>query len=102
VRGVAYEIPGVPDVGLALRENAAAAAGIAGYDPIIFAVADDAAIEAWSERMRDQGIEHRVVDGTIGQVLVFHDPDGTEIHLYSRQRPAVDNAGKPGVGRAAG
>jgi len=33
VRGVAYEIPGVPDLMIALRENPAAARGISGFDP---------------------------------------------------------------------
>src|SRR6266542_2688760 len=34
VRGIAYEIPGLPEVGVALRENPAAARGITGFDPV--------------------------------------------------------------------
>lgn len=80
VRGVAYETPGIPDVGLALRERPDIA-GLSGFDPLIFAVSDDAAVDAWRNRLTELGVPHNVVPGTLGQVVVFHDPDGLEIHL---------------------
>ena len=98
VRGVAYEIPGVPGVGLALRERPDIA-GLSGFDPVIFAVADNAAVDAWSRRLTELAIPHDVVPGTLGMVVVFHDPDGLKIRLYSRERHGLDMSGKAGYGR---
>jgi len=100
VRGVAYEIPGLPEVGVALRENPAAARGIAGFDPVSFAVADHDAAQAWADRLDRLGVPHSpVMDATIGWILVFHDPDGTEIHLYSMERHGIDPTGRPHTGQ---
>jgi catechol 2,3-dioxygenase-like lactoylglutathione lyase family enzyme len=99
VRGVAYEVPGLGDTGLALRERPDIA-GLSGFDPVILAVADRAAIDAWSRRLTAQDVAHTVERGTIGWVLVLHDPDGLEIHLYSRERHGVETDGAAGTGRA--
>lgn len=100
VRGIAYEIPGVADSGIALRENPQVARGIAGFDPVILAVADRAAVQVWADRLDQLGIEHSpVIDASVGWLLVFHDPDGIEIHLYSRERHGIDQTGRPGYGR---
>jgi len=40
-----------------------------------------------------------VIDATVGWLLVFHDPDGTEIHLYSMERHGLDPTGRPRTGR---
>src|SRR6266498_2048806 len=78
VRGIAYEIPGLPEVGVALRENPAAARGITGFDPVSFAIADRDAAQAWADRLDELGIPHSpVIDATVGWLLVFHDPEGT-------------------------
>ena len=45
------------------------------------------------------GIPHDVVPDTLGMVVVFHDPDGLEIHLYSQERHGLDMSGKAGYGR---
>jgi catechol 2,3-dioxygenase-like lactoylglutathione lyase family enzyme len=100
VRGAAYEAPGLGDTGLALRERPDIA-GLSGFDPVVFAVADRAAVEAWSRRLDALGVAHRVEVGTIGWVVVFHDPDGLEIHLYSRELHGIDTSREPGRGRAA-
>lgn len=92
VRGVAYEVPGLPGTGLALRERPDIA-GLAGFDPVIFAVADRAAVDAWCRRLGEQGVPHRVELGTIGWVVIFSDPDGLEIHLYSREHHGVAGMG---------
>lgn len=100
VRGVAGPVPGLDGVGIALRENPAVARGIAGFDPVIFAVADRAAVEAWAHHLDGLGIAHSpVIEATIGYLLAFHDPDGTEIHLYSTQQHGIDQTGRSGHGR---
>lgn len=99
VRGVAYEIPGMPGTGLALRERPDIA-GLSGFDPVSFAVADRAAVDAWSRRLDELGVPHKVELATIGWIVVFHDPDGLEIHLYSRERHGHDMSEQPGRGRA--
>ena len=101
VRGIAYDIPGVPGVWVALRENPDAARGIAGFDPVSFAIADRAAAEAWVARLDELGVEHSpVIDATIGWLVVFHDPDGTEIHLYTMEPHGLDPVGRPHTGRS--
>jgi catechol 2,3-dioxygenase-like lactoylglutathione lyase family enzyme len=97
-RGVAYTVPGLGDTGVALRERPDIA-GLSGFDPVIFSVTDRAAVDAWAAHLDGLGVPHRVVEATIGWMLLFHDPDGLEIHLYSRDRADLDNAGKPGYGR---
>ncbi|MGH3600722.1 MAG: VOC family protein [Pseudonocardiaceae bacterium] len=99
VRGVAYEIPGITGTGLALRERPDIA-GLSGFDPVSFAVADRAAVDAWSSRLDELGIPHKVDLATIGWIVVFHDPDGLEIHLYSRERHGQDLGAQTGHGRA--
>lgn len=100
VRGVGYDVPGVPDTWIALRENPEVARGIAGFDPVIYAVEDRDAVEAWAARLDELGIPHSpVIDATLGWMLVFHDPDGIEIHLYSRERHGIDQTGRRGYGR---
>jgi catechol 2,3-dioxygenase-like lactoylglutathione lyase family enzyme len=100
VRGVAYEVPGLPELNIALRQNPAAARGISGFDPVSFAIADRGAADAWADRLDQLGVAHSpVIDATLGWLLVFHDPDGTEIHLYSMERHGIDPAGRPHTGR---
>lgn len=100
VRGVAYEVAGLGDTGLALRERPDVA-GMSGFDPVIFAVPDRAAVDAWSAKLDALGVPHQVELATIGWIVIFHDPDGLEIHLYSRERHGHDMSDRPGRGRAA-
>jgi catechol 2,3-dioxygenase-like lactoylglutathione lyase family enzyme len=100
VRGVGYDVPGVPDLQVALRENPGASRGIAGFDPVSFAIADRGAAEAWVARLDELGVDHSpVIDATVGWLVVFHDPDGTEIHLYTMERHGLDPVGRPHTGR---
>jgi catechol 2,3-dioxygenase-like lactoylglutathione lyase family enzyme len=100
VRGVAGSIPGVDGTGFALRENPGAARGFAGFDPIAFGIADEAAAHAWVARLDDLGIEHSpVIEATIGWIVSFHDPDGIELRLYSFARHGNDHSDHPGSGR---
>ena len=97
VRGLAFEP--ISGVMICLRENAAAAAGIAGFDPVSFAIRDRASADRWVEHLDRLGIDHSpVIDATIGWLVVFHDPDGVEHHLYSVERHGIDQGDRPGYG----
>jgi catechol 2,3-dioxygenase-like lactoylglutathione lyase family enzyme len=98
VRGVAYESAGLGNSALALRERPDIA-GLSGFDPVLFGIKDKAAVDAWQEHLTALGIEHQLVLATIGWLVIFHDPDGLEIHLYSRAGHGQDLAGAPGHGR---
>lgn len=69
---------------------------------MIFAVDGRAAVHAWSGRFDALGVANQVVEATIGWMVLFHDPDGPEIHLYSRDRGDLDNSGRSGYGRPVG
>ena len=100
VRGVAGTLPGLGDAGLALRENAEAARGFAGFDPVSFGIADREAAEAWVARLDALGVAHSpVIDASVGWIVSFHDPDGLEIRLYSFAAHGIDQSGRPGYGR---
>ena len=99
VRGVAYTAPGLGDVGVALRERPDIA-GLSGFDPVIFAVDDREAVDAWAAHLAELDVPNQVAEATIGWMVLFHDPDGLEIHLYSRDRGDLDNSGGPGFGRS--
>jgi len=101
VRGVAFTAPGLGDIAVALRERPDIA-GLSGFDPVVFAVEDRAAVQAWAAHLSDLGVANEVVEATIGWMVLFHDPDGLEIHLYSRGRGDLDNSGRPGYGRPTG
>jgi catechol 2,3-dioxygenase-like lactoylglutathione lyase family enzyme len=99
VRGVGYEPVG-PGVSICLREHPVAARGIAGFDPVSFAIADQAAAEAWVARLDALGVAHSpVIEASLGWLVVFHDPDGTEIHLYTVAEHGIDHGDRPGYGR---
>ncbi|MFF1613221.1 VOC family protein [Amycolatopsis sp. NPDC058278] len=95
VRGVAGAIDGVP---VALRVQETAAAGLAGFDPVCFSIADRAAADAWIARLDELGVEHPpLFEATTGWMVRFHDPDGTEIRLYSLAKDdGVDHTGEQG------
>lgn len=84
VRGVGGDVDGVP---VALRVHETAAAGLVGFDPVCFAIADRAAAEAWIARLDELGVEHPpMIEATTGWMVRVADPDGTEIRLYSRTK----------------
>jgi catechol 2,3-dioxygenase-like lactoylglutathione lyase family enzyme len=101
VRGVGGFVDGLT-VPISLQENPVAAqAASVGFDPICFSIADRAAADAWVARLNDLGVENSgIVDGTIGWRVMFHDPDGTEIRLYSLSKDdSEDKTGRPGYAR---
>ncbi|WP_103341668.1 VOC family protein [Amycolatopsis sp. CA-126428] len=95
VRGVAGAIDSVP---VALRVQEAAAAGLAGFDPVCFSIADRAAADAWIARLDELGVEHSpLFEATTGWMVRCTDPDGTEIRLYSLAKDdGVDHTGEQG------
>jgi catechol 2,3-dioxygenase-like lactoylglutathione lyase family enzyme len=101
VRGVAGTAPGLGDVQLTFRENAKAAEGCQGFDPVSFGVADLAAVEAWAAHLDALGIPHSpAIEASVGWLLVFDDPDGLQLHLYSWAAHGLDHSDRPGYGRA--
>jgi predicted enzyme related to lactoylglutathione lyase len=97
LRGVAGDLPGC-EGGLALREtpDAHSQPGL----ELLLGVADKRAIEEWALHLDALGVAHSpVIDATVGWLLVLHDPDGHEIHLYSEVRHGIDQSGRSGYGR---
>jgi catechol 2,3-dioxygenase-like lactoylglutathione lyase family enzyme len=70
---------------LAVRHDPARAAGLAGFDPVAFAVPTLDDLRAWERRLDDLGERHGgIVSGHVGSVIVgLHDPDGIEVRLYT-------------------
>lgn len=100
VRGVAGTAPGLGDTLLTLRVNAKAAEGCKGFDPVSFAVDDLPDIQAWAAYLDRLDIPHSpVIEASVGWLLVFDDPDGLHLHLYSWAGHGIDHFDKPGYGR---
>ncbi|WP_369023825.1 VOC family protein [Nocardia cyriacigeorgica] len=99
VRGAAGDIPGVGFA--ALRENPEAAAGCKGFDPVCYAVNDRPDLDQWAAHLDGLGIPHSpVMDASVGWILVFNDPDGLKIHMYTWAEHGIDQSGRPGYGTA--
>lgn len=102
VLGVGGVLPGLGDTMVAMRVNPQAAAGCRDFDPVSFAVDDRADIEAWAAHLDHLDVPHSpVIEASIGWLLVFNDPDGLQLHLYSWAAHGVDHSDKPGYGRPA-
>ncbi|WP_322763242.1 VOC family protein [Frankia sp. Cr2] len=100
VRGVAGEAPGLGVTQLTFRFNPKAAEGCRGFDPVSFAVNDHPDIQAWAAHLDTLGIRHSpVIEASVGWLLVFNDPDGLELHIYSWAAHGIDHSDKPGYGR---
>ncbi|WP_137994201.1 VOC family protein [Streptomyces vilmorinianum] len=100
VRGVAGEMPGLGTTLVGFRENAEAARGCQGFDPVGFALQDREDVVAWAAHLDALEIPHSpVIEASIGWLLVFNDPDGLELHLYTWAAHGVDHSSRPGYGR---
>jgi catechol 2,3-dioxygenase-like lactoylglutathione lyase family enzyme len=100
VRGLGGEVPGLGDTLLTLRVNPKAAEGCQGFDPVSFAVGDHCDITAWAAHLDELGIAHSpVIEASVGWLLVFDDPDGLQLHLYSWAAHGIDHSDLPGYGR---
>ena len=83
VTGVAMRDSG-GTLDLALRHDPPRAAALSGFDPVALCVPNQAALDAWQQRLEDLGEPHGgIVTGHAGRVLVgLRDPDGIEVRLY--------------------
>ena len=64
------------------------------FDPVVFAVDDRGAVDAWAAHLSELGVPNQVVEATIGWMVLFHDPDGLEFRLYSRDRTGPHGRGQ--------
>ena len=84
----------VPRLGypLELRLAPGMAKNMRGFDPIVFAVQGHSDLKKWEHFLTSVGIEHSgVLRGIIGWLLVFTDPDGLSIRLYTIDQHEVDH-----------
>ncbi|MDX3657335.1 VOC family protein [Streptomyces sp. ID05-26A] len=102
VRGVSGWVSGGA-AGLSLRENPETARAIAGFDPVNWAVETREDLADWITHLDELGIAHSPeIEASIGWLLVFNDPDGLEIHVYTDESHGVDHGDRPGYGRRVG
>jgi catechol 2,3-dioxygenase-like lactoylglutathione lyase family enzyme len=100
VRGVVGEVPGLDGTMLGLRVNPRAAEGCRDFDPVGLAIQDRDACQAWADHLDGLGVEHSpVIEASIGWLLVFADPDGLQLHLYTWAEHGLDHSDRPGYGR---
>lgn len=93
VRGVVYRALG--DLVLSLRENGAAAQGVAGFDPFAIMLRGRADIDFWAQRLESLGVEHApIIAAEIGFIMSFHDPDGLELRFYTLNASGADLEGR--------
>jgi catechol 2,3-dioxygenase-like lactoylglutathione lyase family enzyme len=80
---VILDVPGLGTF-LELRLNNEAAAAQAGFDPVTLAVKGRADLERWAAHLDRGGIAHSpVLNGLKAWLLVFDDPDGRHLRLYT-------------------
>lgn len=77
------EVPGL-GTRLELRLDPEAAERQRGFNPVIIAVQDRSALQAWADYLDGAGIEHSPVLAAIqAWLVVFVDPDGRQLRLYT-------------------
>jgi len=90
--GVALRDPG-RTLCIALRADPERVAAMKGFDPLAMGVSTREELERWRDQFDGLGEHHGgIVQGHQGWALIgLHDPDGTEIRLYTLERH--DNGG---------
>lgn len=100
VRGVAGHLAGVDETFLALRADPALAEQLRDANLFNLGVSDDDQLDRWVTRLDDLVVAHSPkIDATIGWMVIVNDPDGFEIHLYSREHHGLDQSDRTGYGR---
>lgn len=90
---VILDVPGLP-CHLEIRHDPQGAGGCQGFDPIVYRVLDRPALEDWAAFLDTHEVEHSpVLRGLIGWLMVFFDPDGISVRLYTDESHAFDLAG---------
>jgi len=85
----------VPDLGthLELRLDPHLAARHGGFDPITLQVADRANLAAWIAHFDANDVPHSpMLPAYVAWIVVFEDPDGRRIRLYTREMHGPDVA----------
>jgi catechol 2,3-dioxygenase-like lactoylglutathione lyase family enzyme len=101
VRGFAGGIPGLAPALAAFRVNPAAADGNRGFDSASFAGETQDDLQAGARHLDSPGVRHSpVIEASTGWLLVFDDPDGLTLHLYTWAEHGIDQSHRPGYGRA--
>jgi catechol 2,3-dioxygenase-like lactoylglutathione lyase family enzyme len=80
---------------LGLRRAPEQAEALRGFDPLALAVPTRNGLDAWISRLDSEGITHSpVVQGHMGWIVGFHDPDGMAVLLYAHDatRTHTDDA----------
>jgi catechol 2,3-dioxygenase-like lactoylglutathione lyase family enzyme len=86
----------IPGLGtpVELRLAPRAAAAVAGYDPITFAVAGRPELDDWVRHLDECGVEHSaVVQGFAGHLISFTGPGGLVLRLYTEPAGGFDAVG---------
>jgi catechol 2,3-dioxygenase-like lactoylglutathione lyase family enzyme len=100
VRGFVGEIPGLKHTTVAFRVNPTAAAGNRGFDPVSFAVHTRDDLQRWADHLDSLDVQHSpLIEASIGWLLVFDDPDGLTLHLYTWAEHGIDVSDRPGYGK---
>jgi catechol 2,3-dioxygenase-like lactoylglutathione lyase family enzyme len=98
VRGVSYHSKG--ELVFALRENAPAASGMAGFDPFAIMLRGRSDIEHWVRRLDELGVAHSaIIEAAIGFIMSFDAPDGLELRFYTLNENGADPEGRVRVER---
>ena len=93
VRGVVYRSKG--DLVLSLRENGAAAKGVAGFDPFAIMLRGREDIDFWADRLDSLGVNRSsIIEAPIGNIMTFDDPDGLQLRFYTLDDRGADPEGR--------
>lgn len=88
--GVILELPGFPGM-VEVRVATDDYPVPAGYDPVTFQVADDAALDAWLAHLDDVGATHTPVkQRRTGRSIEFSSPDGVLLRLFTAPAGGFD------------
>ena len=75
---------------LELRLNPEAAKAQEGFDPVTLAVHTKVDLESWCTHLDGVNIAHSpILTGVAGYLLVFDDPDGRRLRLYTLEKKAA-------------
>jgi catechol 2,3-dioxygenase-like lactoylglutathione lyase family enzyme len=87
---VLVAIPGL-DTMIEFRLAPRIAAGLRGFDPIVFSTELRDDLVRWQSHLDALGIENSgLIYGIVGWTLIWRDPDGLSVRLYSEEEHELD------------